>query len=264
MTAPSSDPILYECADGVALLTLNRPEKRNAFNGAMTTRWVECLEHAQAEDDVRVIVITGAGVAFCSGGDIDEMGNDPSPLAIQARLRDGVQRIPQCLSRMDKPVIAAINGAATGAGLDLALMCDLRFAAATARMAETYVRMGIVPGAGGAYFLPRLVGTAKALELFWSAEFVSAEEARELGLVNRVYPDELLLSETREFALRLAHAAPLSVRLIKRAVMQSANTDLATSLDLISSHMTLVRSSEDHAEAVRAFREKRSPRFTGR
>jgi len=261
-----SEPVLYEVTSGVAVLTLNRPEKLNAFNAEMLDRWVECLDLADRDDAVRVIVVTGNGKGFCSGGDVDNMGSATAqtPLDVKQRLRDGVQRIPLRLANIDKPVIAALNGTATGAGLDLALMCDLRFAAESARFAETYSRMALVPGAGGAYFLPRLVGTAKALELLWSAEFVDAAEALRIGLVNRVFADADLMPRTLEFAVRLALAPPLSIRLMKRAVYQSATLDLATSLDLISSHMTVVRGSRDHDEAVAAFREKRTPIFEGR
>lgn len=260
-----SDTILYEIRDGVAILTLNRPDKLNAFNGEMLDRWVECLESARCDTAIQVILVTGAGKGFCSGGDVDNMGGDAAltPLKIKDRFQKGVQRIPELLSRIDKPVIAAMNGTAAGAGLDLALMCDIRFASASARMAETYCRFGLVPGAGGAYFLPRLVGAAKALELFWSAEYIDAPEALRLGLVNQVFGNEELLPRSLEFATRLAKAPPLSVRLTKRAVWQSLTTDLTTSLDLISSHMTIVRNSQDHAEAVAAFREKRPALFHG-
>jgi enoyl-CoA hydratase/carnithine racemase len=259
-------PLLYDVSEGIATLTLNRPEKLNAFTPAMLSQWLARLEEAQGDRAVQVVVITGAGRGFCSGGDVGNMGKNEAlaPLDIKENLRNTVQRIPLQVARMDKPVIAAVNGVATGAGLDLALMCDLRFAAAGARLGETYSKVGLVPGAGGAYFLPRLVGTAKALELFWGAELLTADEALRLGLVNRVYPDAELMARTREFALRVAKAPPLSIRLIKRAVYQSRDMDLPASLDLISSHMVLARSSADHAEAVAALREKRDGVYAGR
>jgi enoyl-CoA hydratase/carnithine racemase len=265
MTEDSST-VLYEVAEGVATLTLNRPGKLNAINSEMARRWADCLERAQADDGVRAILITGAGKGFCSGGDVDRMGGDDAmtPLRVKERLRQGVQRIPETLSRMDKPVICAINGVAAAAGLDLALACDIRFAGASARLGETYSRVGLVPGAGGAWFLPRVVGVARALELFWTGELLDADRALEYGLVSRVLPDDELLSGARAFCERIAKAPPLSVRLIKRALYQGLDTDLATSLDLISSHMTLVRNSDDHAEAVAALREKREGEFHGR
>lgn len=272
------EPVLYSVTGGTALLTLNRPERLNAINGPMLERWITCLEQAQSDRAVRTIVVTGAGRGFCSGGDVGKMAETApgakesgqsgreglSPLKIKESLRRGIQRIPLLLQRIDKPVIAAINGVATGAGLDVALMCDVRFAAAGARLGETYSKVGLVPGAGGAYFLPRLVGAAKALELFWSGELVVAAEALRIGMVNRVYPDDELLAKTLEFAEKIGNLPPLSIQLIKRAVYQGLNTDLATSLDLISSHMTVARSSRDHSEAISALKEKRQGQFEGR
>jgi enoyl-CoA hydratase/carnithine racemase len=168
------------------------------------------------------------------------------------------------LEDLDKPVLAAVNGVAVGAGMDMALMCDIRFAARSARFSEGYVRVGLVPGDGGCYYLPRLVGTAKALELLWTGDFVDAEEALRLGLVSQVHPDEELLSATYAFARRLAEGPPVAIRLIKRAVHQSARTDLRTALDLISSHQAVVQSTHDSKEAYAAFRQKRKPLFEGR
>ena len=266
MFTPPNDMMLYSVADQIATITLNRPEKLNAFTNDMLRCWAACLEQAAADKDVRVIVITGAGRGFCSGGDVERMGNDETTtaLSIKENLRNGPQTIPTLLARIDKPVIAAVNGVATGAGLDLALMCDMRFAAAGARMGETYAKVGLVPGAGGAYFLPRLVGVGKALEMFWGAELITADEALKIGMVNRVYPDAELMQKTREFATKVAKAPPISVQLIKRAVYQCASADLTTSLDLISSHMTIARSSRDHNEAIAALREKRQGVFEGR
>ena len=175
-----------------------------------------------------------------------------------------MQRLALKVQEIDKPVIAAVNGLATGGGVDIALMCDLRFAARSARFAETYVRMGLIPGAGGAYYLPRIVGAAKALELFWSCDSVDAEEAKRIGLVNRVFDDERLAEETQAFARKVANGAPLAVRLVKKLIYQGLTSDLRGALDLVASNMPVVRMSEDHKEAVAAFREKREPVFTGR
>ena len=143
-------------------------------------------------------------------------------------------------------------------------MCDMRFAARSAKFAETYVKMGLIPGAGGAYYLPRIVGVAKALELFWSGEAVDAEEALRIGLVNRVFDDERLAEETQAFASKLARGAPLAVKLVKRILYRGLETDLRGALDLVASNMPLVRMSEDHQEAIAAFREKREPKFSGK
>ena len=256
----------YDVVDRIATITLNRPERMNAFTWEMVDAWAEALVEAQRNDDVHVIIVTGAGKAFCSGGDIQSMGQrqERTPLMRKNELAGHVHRIPLALESVDKPVIAAINGAATGAGLDLALQCDLRFAAASARLGETYVRVGLVPGAGGTWFLPRLVGTAKALELFWTGDLIDAAEAERIGMVNKAVPDEELMGHVRAVAEKIARGPQLSVRFIKRAVYQGQRIDLRTSLDLISSHYAVVSSSADHKEAVQAYLEKRKPNFTGR
>lgn len=244
---------------GIALITLNRPERLNAFTFEMIDAWHAALVESKSNPEVKVVVITGAGKAFCSGGDIVEMVDrlGQTPAQRKAELFERIQRIPLALEDMDKPVIAAMNGAAAGAGLDLALMCDLRIAARSAKFGETYTKVGIVPGAGGAWFLPRLVGTAKALELFWTAEFLSAEEAEEMGMVNRVVDDADLMDVTYTLARKIAASPQQSVRMIKRAVLAGMRSDLRTHLDMISSHYAIVTSGEDHREAVARFVEKR-------
>ena len=263
-----SDTIRLEIDGAIATITLNRPERMNAFTWEMIDAWAAALEECQRNDAVSVVIVTGAGKAFCSGGDIAEMqkrsASERTPLDRKTELQGHVHKIPLTLEALDKPVIAAINGAATGAGLDLALMMDLRVAAASARLGETYVKVGLVPGAGGAWFLPRLVGTAKALELFWTGELIDAREAERIGMVNKVVPDAELMTATNLLAERIAAAPQLSVRFIKRAVYQGQRTDLRSALDLISSHYAVVSTSADHREAVNAYLEKRKPKFTGR
>lgn len=257
----------YKVERGVATILLNRPEKKNAFSSEMLGEWLRRLNEARTDDNVRVIVLTGAGDAFCSGGDLSKRGKDapqPAPIERKEDLMHGPQSIALAMEVMDKLVIAAVNGAAVGAGLDMALMCDLRFAARSARFSEGYIRVGLVPGDGGCYYLPRVVGVAKALEMLLTADFVGAEEAERIGLVNRVYDDDKLMSETYAFAERIAAGPPIQQRLIKRAVYQSLKTDLRTSLDLISSHMALVQTTEDYREAISAFKEKRKGRYAGR
>jgi len=255
----------YHVADRIATITLNRPDRMNAFTWEMVDAWAAALSEAQRDDNVYVVIVTGAGRAFCSGGDIQGMGErrERTPLQRKNELAAHVHRVPLALESVDKPVIAAINGAAAGAGLDLALQCDLRYAASSARLGETYVRVGLVPGAGGTWFLPRLVGTAKALELFWTGDLISAEEAERIGMINKAVPDDELMSHVRGVADRIALGPQLSVRFIKRAVYQGQRIDLRTSLDLISSHYAVVSSSSDHKEAVQAYLEKRKPNFTG-
>ena len=260
-----SEHLQFDVQDGVALVTLNRPEKLNAFTYEMLDDWVDRLAECQKRDDVRAVVITGSGRGFCTGADVDSFAGiaQSGPTGIKAEL-GLTQRLPRQISELDKPVIAAINGFATGGGLDFALACDIRFAAESARLAETYIRMGLLPGVGGAYFLTQLVGRAKALELLWTGDFIDAREAERIGLVNKVFRDEELLPRTLEFAGRLARSAPLSIQLIKRVVRLGENKDLPTALELAGANLTVVRSSEDHLEAVSAFREKREANFKGR
>jgi enoyl-CoA hydratase/carnithine racemase len=255
----------YEVENGVGTILLNRPEKKNAFNLEMLHRWDEALREARTDGSVGAIVITGAGDAFCAGGDFEGLSPDaegePTPYDRKAFLTDHVHRIAYALEDLDKPVVAAVNGVAVGAGMDFALMCDMRFAARSARMSGGYIKVGLVPGDGGCYWLPRLVGTAKALELLLTGDFVDAGEAHRIGLVNRIYDDEDLIQETKAFAEKLAAGPPRITRMIKRAVYQSARSDLRTSLDLISSHMGIVQSMQESHETFNAFREKRAPKF---
>ena len=225
----------------------------------------ELLATAKRDDRVRVIVITGAGGAFCAGIDLDEFGDQPgTPLANKSLLTDRVHKVAFALEDFDKPVIAAVGGAAVGAGMDISLMCDIRLASRSARFSQGYVRVGLVPGDGGCYLLPRLVGMPRALELMWTGDFVDAETAERIGLVNHVYDDEDLAGAARDFALRLANGPNIALRMIKRAAYQSVRTDLRTALDLISSHQAVVQSTYDSEEAMRAFREKRQPVFENR
>jgi 2-(1,2-epoxy-1,2-dihydrophenyl)acetyl-CoA isomerase len=178
---------------------------------------------------------------------------DQTPEQRKHELFQRIERIPLALEDLDKPVIAAVNGAATGAGLDMALMCDLRYAAQSARFAETYVKVGLVPGAGGAHFLPRLVGVSKALELFLTGDFVDAQEALRIGLVNKVFPDATLAEEVDKIARRMANAPALTLRMTKRAIYQGMRNDLRTNLDLISSHYAIITSTQEHKDLVRSF-----------
>jgi enoyl-CoA hydratase/carnithine racemase len=254
----------YVVSEGVGTITLNRPAVKNAFTFAMIDDWAEALRAARTDPAVRVVVVTGAGDAFCSGVDLDEFAAEASePYTLKTSLTDRIHRVAFALEDLDKPVIAAVNGTAVGAGMDMALMCDIRLLATTAQLSEGYIRVGLVPGDGGCYFLPRLVGMAKALELLWTGDFVHAEEALRLGIANHVYPDEEFPAAVRAFAIRLAQQPPINVRMIKRAAYQSARADLRTALDLISSHMAVVRTTHDSAEAMAAFRGRRAPSYEG-
>jgi 2-(1,2-epoxy-1,2-dihydrophenyl)acetyl-CoA isomerase len=257
--------LLFEVESGIATLTMNRPEKLNAFTGEMLQGLVAALDECESRDDVHVVILTGTGRGFSSGGDIGGMGedNDSQPHVTKSRIWNEIQAFPKRAARFEKPLIAAVNGAAIGGGMDLALACDIRIAGESARFAETYAKIGLLPGGGGAYFLPRLVGKARALELLWTADFLDAATALEIGLVNHVYPDDQLLAESTKLAKRIAAMPPLSIRLIKRTVNQSLETDMATAFDLVSSHIAIARAGHDHAEAIKAFREKRGGKYKG-
>ena len=263
--ATAADELLYDVKDRVATLTLNRPDKMNAFTGPMIERWAWALTEAQRDPDVNVVVVTGAGTAFCAGGDVARMGQgEPTPLEHKNMLWEHIHRVPKALEVMDKPVIAMVNGVAVGAGMGMAVMCDVRIASDAARFSTGYVRVGLVPGDGDTYFLPRLVGTARALELLWTADFIEAAEALRLGIVNRVVPADRLAEDTYALARKIAEGPQIPIRMIKRLVYQSLRLDLRTHLDLVSSHMAVVRETEDHKEGVQAFKDKRPPKFTGR
>ena len=260
-----SGHLKFSIADGIAKIVLDRPERKNAFTFEMIDAWTDALQRCRTDEAVKVILVTGTGDAFCSGGDIVEMGDrlTHTPEQRKNELFNRIERIPLALEDLDKPVIAVVNGVATGAGMDMALMCDIRYAAQSARFAETYVKVGLVPGAGGAHYLPRLVGVSKALELFLTGDFVDAQEALRLGLVNKVFPDESLLREAESIARRMAQAPPLTLRMTKRAIYQGMRNDLRTNLDLISSHYAVITSTQQHKDLVRAFIAARDRKPTG-
>lgn len=261
-----SDMLKFEVDQLVATITLNRPDKLNAFTDSMLEDWLAALQDCQKREDVRVVVITGTGRAFTTGGDVEGFSASAQQTAagIRDRLMLGIQRLPRQIREMDKPVIAALNGFATGGGLDVALACDIRFAAESARFAETYARMGLIPGAGGAWLLPRLVGTAKAMEMFLGCDWVEAREAERIGLVNKVFADAELMEGTYAFARKVASGAPLAMQAIKRVMRAGLQQDFNSALDFVATNMTIVRSSEDHKEALAAFKDKRTPDFKGR
>jgi enoyl-CoA hydratase/carnithine racemase len=255
----------YGVVDGVGTIVLNRPERSNAFTMKMIDEWADILVSARIDAAVHVLVVRGAGdTAFCSGADLEQhYDQGPTPLRRKQNL-DRIHRIPLALRELDKPVIAGINGVAIGAGMDMALMCDIRVMARSARMSEGYIRAGMVPADGACYYLPRLVGTAKALELLLTGDFIDPMEALRLGLVNQVVDDKQLADTLTGLARRIADASPLAVRATKRMTYESAEADLRTALDLASSHLAVIASTDDAREALAAFRAKRPPRFTAR
>ncbi|MDO8278437.1 MAG: enoyl-CoA hydratase-related protein [Burkholderiaceae bacterium] len=251
--------LLNKRSDGVAVLTLNRPGRLNAFNREMIDSWRAAVEDAFADTAVRVLVVTGAGRAFCAGGDADEMNTLPDMDSMDKKnnLWEHIHRIAMAMDRSDKPVIAAVNGTARGAGCDMALMCDLRIAAQSATFAESYIDFGLIAGDAGAYFLPRIVGVARALELFWTGRVVDSAEAERIGLVNRVVPDAQLLDTALELAALIASQPEKAVQMYKRTVYQSQAMALTTHLDMVSSHMAVLQSSKDFRDRVATFLQRK-------
>lgn len=249
----TSYPDLDYRTDGpVAYLTLNRPELKNAFTLPMLDSLCRALEAATGDDDIKVIVLRGAGGSFSSGGNVKDM--DAGRLAswdMKTYLWDHVQRVPQTMARVDKPVIAAIAGPAFGGGFDLALGCDFRIAAGSATFCSTFVRIGLAPGNGGAWFLPRLVGPGRALDILLTGRVMAMDEARELGLVDRVVPADQLDDAVRGYALEIARWPLPAIRAIKRAVQNGGRQDLRGHLDYVSSQLALLSETPEHREAVR-------------
>ena len=265
-----ADPVLWEQDEGVVTLTLNQPERRNPISEAETVdALVGAVERLSQDRSVRVGILTGAGSAFSSGGDLRAMAEAAeararSPAETPAYYTWGIQRITLAFARADVPLIAAVNGPAIGAGCDLACMCDIRIAAESARFAESFVKLGIIPGDGGAWLLPRVVGFSKACEMAFTGDALDAQAALACGLVSRVVPDAELLPAARELAGRIAANPPQAVRMTKRLMQQGRELGLAPLLELSAQMQALAHASADHREAVSAFLDKRAPRFTGR
>jgi enoyl-CoA hydratase/carnithine racemase len=259
--------VRYESADHIATLTWNRPEARNALTPRMLGEAMQAVQEARADDAVRVLVITGAGAAFCAGGDTKRMAEVVSgsgPVTPEREQVGQIQELQLMLRRFPKVLIAAVNGSAYGAGLDLACGADFRLAADSARFCEVYVRLGLAPGGGGAWLLPRIVGLTNALDLVLSGEPIDAATALRMGLVSRVVPAADLAAATREFAQRFVLSAPRSVHVAKRTLMNGLEMSLEASLDFIRPQIAGLRQLEDHKEGLRALKERRLPRFQGR
>ena len=252
--------------DGVATLTFNRPERMNALSTPIMEGLLHGLPRLAGDPGVRVIVLTGAGRAFCAGGDVKSMaegGEERSAAEETARLRSRME-VSRILHELPKPTIAMINGPAAGAGLAFALACDLRIASASARLVTAFVKVGFSGDFGGSFFLTRLVGTAKARELYFTGRPVDAQEALSLGLVNRVVPDDQLADATMELARSLAQGPQIALSLMKRNLNCAESSGLAELLDMEAANQVLTGRTEDHREAAKAFVEKRAPMFIGR
>lgn len=252
----------------VVTLTMNEPERRNPLTGnTAVPDFLAAIDRIQNDRSVRAVILTGAGTAFSSGGDIRDMqrqsSGEVSGMQIRQEYRTGIQRLPLALFNLEVPVIAAINGPAIGAGLDLACMCDIRIAAEGAKFAESFVKLGIIPGDGGAWLLPRLIGLARASELAFTGEVIGVEQALTWGLVSRVLPTDQLLATANGIAQKIAANPPHAVRLTKRLLREAMHTRLDTLLEMSAAFQALSHQTDDHREAVAAFLEKRAPVFKG-
>src|SRR5712692_8438288 len=259
--------LLYEVKDAIATLTLNRPERLNALGGTLRDDLYGAVLRASQDAEVRVIVVTGAGKGFCAGGDVKAMnevkeGRAERPLIDKvAPLRD---RTLLAMRDAPQPIIAAVNGAAAGAGMNLALGCDIRIASSAAKFSQAFVKRGLHPDWGGTYFLPRMVGMAKAAELIFTGAVIDAAEALRLGIVSQVVAPEELLPFVHALARTIAAGPPIAIRLAKRALYRNAEADLRSALEFETFAQNACFDTEDAGEGIRAFVEKRAPVFRGR
>ena len=250
----------------VVTWTMNQPETRNALTGntAVDELLAACAKVA-ADTTVRAVILTGAGPVFSSGGNLKDMQKyftrRPSADVVIEEYRNGIQRLPKALLGLDVPMIAAVNGAAIGAGLDIACMCDVRVASRTAVFAESFIKVGLIPGDGGAWLLPRVVGFSKASEMALTGDRLNAEEALACGLVSRVVEPDHLMEEARRIAARIAANPPVVLRLTKRLLREAQKGSLEASLELAAGYQATAHQTAEHEEAVRAFVEKRKPNF---
>lgn len=262
----SYETILFDIEENVATLTMNRPEAMNAINRQLGEEFVDAVIRCRSDPNVRAVVLKGAGRAFCAGGDLKAFTNflqgDPVTAfrTFAMRLHAGIIE----LRHMEKPVIAQVHGVAAGAGMSLALACDLTVAAESAQFIMAYSRVGLSPDGSSTYFIPRLVGPKKALEIFYTGDSIPAPEAQRLGLINRVVPDAELEKETRALARRLAHGPTLALGRAKELVYRSLGETLETQLEHERDFIALSAITEDFREGVQAFIQKRDPKFRGR
>jgi enoyl-CoA hydratase/carnithine racemase len=263
--------MLLQERDGTILtVTLNLPEKRNPISDSgMVDALCAAMESADRDMAVRCVILTGAGSAFSSGGDLKQMRADAgglrsgNPVETRRNYKYGIQRLPLLFQALEVPVVAAVNGHAIGAGLDLATMCDVRVAGESAKFAESFVKLGIIPGDGGAWLLPRIVGFSRATELALTGEMIDAAEALRIGLVSHVVPDADLLAKAKEIAAKIAANPPHAVRMTKRLLREGQTADLKNILEMSAAMQALAHNTADNDEAINAFIEKRMPEFRG-
>lgn len=265
-----TDPILQSRDGSILTVTLNLPEKRNPISDiGLIDALCDAMEAADRDISVHCVILTGAGSAFSSGGDLKQMKPDAGPLRssktyeTRRNYKYGIQRLPLMFQALEVPVVAAVNGHAIGAGLDLATMCDVRVAGEGAKFAESFVKLGIIPGDGGAWLLPRVIGFSRATELALTGEMIDAAEALKIGLVSHVVPDAELMAKAREVADKIAANPPHAVRMAKRLLREAQTADLKNILEMSAAMQALAHDTADNDEAITAFIEKRAPVFKG-
>jgi len=258
--------------DGIAKLTLNRPERRNALNDVMQDEIGDAIDEVDADDSIRVLILTGSGRVFCAGGDLEQLkgGSEPGPWVTDnaddiRRAFKRTQRFMLGLQRLEKPVIAMINGAAVGAGFDMSCGCDIRIGTSRSRFMVAYIRIGLFPGFGGTWLYPRMLGSiGKAAELLFTGDFLEAADAYRLGFLNKLVAEEDLESTTMEMARRIAAGPPIAMRLSKLMLYKGMEFDLETAMQMAAAAETITLTSQDHEEGTASFRESRDPKFEGR
>ncbi|WP_411976027.1 crotonase/enoyl-CoA hydratase family protein [Sulfitobacter faviae] len=256
----------YEQDGGIVTLTMNDPDRRNPLTGnSAVEEFLEAADRIEKDASVRVVIVTGSGKAFSAGGDVKDMkkyeDDTLRPISIRTEYQQGIQRLTLAMYNLEVPMIAAVNGYAIGAGCDLTCMCDIRIAGESAKFAESFIKVGLIPGDGGAWLLPRVVGMSKAAEMAFTGEMLDANAALACGLVSRVVPDDQLLAEVGALAAKIAANPGPTLRMTKRLLKEGQVTRLSSLLELSASYQALAHKTAEHAEAVNAFIDKRKPEF---
>jgi enoyl-CoA hydratase/carnithine racemase len=262
-----SESIIYEQDQRVVTITLNRPDTRNALSGDLIDGLINALEKANRDKNVGCVILTGAGKSFSSGGNLQEIKNmttkdNMSQSQLEDWYRFGIQKIPLTMNAIDVPIVAAVNGHAIGAGNDLCTMCDIRIAGEDAKFSESFLRIGIIPGDGGSWFLPKIIGLSRAAEMILTCDVLDAEKALNWGLVSQIVKNEELIIQAKKIANKIASQPPEATRRAKRLLRMSQNVSLDNALEMAASQQSILQMMDDHREALNALIEKRKPKYT--
>ncbi|MDB9772607.1 enoyl-CoA hydratase-related protein [Alphaproteobacteria bacterium] len=262
-----SESIIYEQDHRVVTITLNRPDTRNALSGDLIDGLINALEKANRDKNVGCVILTGAGKSFSSGGNLQEIKNmttkdNMSQSQLEDWYRFGIQKIPLTMNAIDVPIVAAVNGHAIGAGNDLCTMCDIRIAGEDAKFSESFLRIGIIPGDGGSWFLPKIIGLSRAAEMILTCDVLDAEKALNWGLVSQIVKNEELIIQAKKIANKIASQPPEATRRAKRLLRMSQNVSLDNALEMAASQQSILQMMDDHREALDALIEKRKPKYT--